>query len=48
LVSSAVTAPDGTFVLPKLPRGVDGSNPVTVEFDGAGGTYRSNVWTPLH
>ena len=47
LISSAVTAADGTFALPKLPRSVDGPNPVTVEFDGAGGTYRSNMWTPL-
>jgi hypothetical protein len=46
LESSAVTQADGTFALSKLPRSVDGPNPVTVEFDG-GGTYRTTVWTPL-
>jgi hypothetical protein len=46
LESTAVTQADGTFVLSKLPRSVDGPNPVTVEFDG-GGTYRTTVWTPL-
>jgi len=48
LVSTTVTAADGTFALPKLPRAVDGPNPVSVEFDGAGGNYRPNIWTPLH
>src|ERR1019366_3951053 len=47
LTSTAVTAADGKFNLPKIPRNVDGPNPVTVEFDGNGGTYRSSVWTPL-
>jgi hypothetical protein len=46
LVSTGVTQADGTFVLSKLPRSVDGPKPVTVEFDG-GGTYRTTVWTPL-
>jgi len=47
LMSTATTAADGTFALNPLPRGVDGSAPVTVEFDGMNGTYRSTVWTPL-
>jgi hypothetical protein len=47
LVSSAVTAADGTFALFPMPRAADGPGPVTVEFDGGGGTYRSTVWTPL-
>lgn len=46
LESTAVTQADGTFTLSKLPRTVDGPNPVSVQFDG-GGTYRSTVWTPL-
>jgi hypothetical protein len=47
LISTTVTAADGTFALPHMPRSVDGPNPVTVEFDGGGGAYRSTVWTPL-
>lgn len=47
LTSTAVTAADGTFALPKIPRNVDGPNPVSVEFDGAAGAYRSSIWTPL-
>ena len=46
--SSAVTAADGTFALPKLPRSVEGPNPVSVEFEGAGGAYRAATWTPFH
>jgi len=45
--SSAVTDADGRFILPKLPRAVDGPFPVSIEFDGAGGQWRSSVWTPL-
>jgi hypothetical protein len=47
LVSTTTTNPDGTFALSPLPRTVDGPGPVTVEFDGGGGVYRSSVWTPL-
>lgn len=47
LVASATTGSDGRFVLPRMPRSVDGPAPVTVEFDGGNGTYRSTVWTPL-
>jgi hypothetical protein len=47
LTSTAVTAADGTYSLKVLPRTVDGPNPVTVEFDGGGGAYRSTVWTPI-
>ena len=46
LMSSAVTAADGTFALSPLPRNVDSPLPVTIEFDGGGGAYRSSVWTP--
>jgi hypothetical protein len=46
LESSAVTAADGTFSLPILPRNVDSPFPVTIEFDGGGGAYRSTIWTP--
>jgi hypothetical protein len=46
LMSTAVTAVDGTFALVPMPRSVDGPNPVTVEFDGGGGAYRSSVWIP--
>ena len=47
LVSTTVTAADGTFSLFPMLRSVDGPNPVTVEFDGGGGAYRSSVWSPL-
>ncbi len=47
LTSTAVTNPDGTFSLPKLPRNVESQKPVTVEFDGGGGAFRSVVWSPL-
>ncbi len=47
LMATGVTAADGTFIFRVMPRGVYGHSPVTVEFDGAGGTYRSTVWTPL-
>jgi hypothetical protein len=46
LKSTAITGPDGTFLLPDMPRSVDSSAPVTVEFEGADGPYRSTVWTP--
>jgi hypothetical protein len=48
LMSTAMTAADGTFALFPLPRSVDGPQPVTVEFDGNGGTWRSSIWMPLH
>jgi hypothetical protein len=46
LMATAVTQPDGTFTFNSMPRSVDGPAPVTVEFDGGGGAYRSTVWTP--
>ena len=45
-VGTAITAADGTFALPKLPRVGPGSVPVSVYFDG-GGIYRAITWTPL-
>jgi hypothetical protein len=48
LTSSAVTNPDGTFNLPKIPRNADSTVPVSVEFDGGNGNFRSTVWTPVH
>jgi hypothetical protein len=47
LMATAVTNPDGTFRLPRMPRAVDSPLPVTVEFDGAAGNYRSVQWAPL-
>lgn len=47
LMATTVTNQDGTFSMRKMPRSVDGPNPVTVEFDGGGGTYRSSVWKPI-
>ena len=47
LEATAVTGPDGRFSFPFIPRSVDGPFPVTIEFDGMNGTYRSSVWTPL-
>jgi len=46
LMSTATTAADGTFALPRLPRVGPGSAPVTVEFPGDG-TYRAVTWSPL-
>jgi hypothetical protein len=48
LMSTAVTAADGTFQLPKMPRESFRKNPVTVEFNGLNGTYRGAVWSPTH
>jgi hypothetical protein len=48
MMSTTTTNADGTFSLSPLPRGVDSPLPVTVEFDGANGAYRSAVWSPAH
>ena len=45
--STAVTAADGTFALPKLPRVGPGSVPVSVRFDGTA-TFRASTWVPLN
>ena len=45
--ATAVTNPDGTFAMSKLPKSGNGSLPVWVSFDG-GGAYRAVTWTPMH
>ena len=45
LMSSATTRPDGSFVLPALPRVGPGSAPVTVEYVGDD-THRPVTWSP--
>jgi hypothetical protein len=47
MVSTAVTAKDGTFDLLHMPRNLERSQKVTVEFDGGDSTYRPTVWTPF-
>jgi hypothetical protein len=44
--STATTAADGTFALPKLPRVGPGAMPVSVQFT-ATSTYRGSTWFPL-
>lgn len=47
LLSSATTAIDGSFTLPKMARVAPGSVPVTIEFAGDQ-TNRPVSWSPLH
>ena len=48
LMSTAVTAADGTFQLLHMPRQTYQRNPITLEFDGQSGTFRGSVWTPFN
>jgi hypothetical protein len=45
LTSTVTTGPDGTFLLPRLPRVGTGSNLVSVQFPGDA-THRPVTWTP--